>query len=87
MTEPLPHTLHVPEARAYIAQAQDDLARIRGYCSPSVIADIQEHIWECAARFGELAAYLSPPPAPVASQPRRLPRPLNPLYFVRRRTP
>lgn len=51
---------------------------------PTTAADLQERLWEFRARLEELLHTQELPNVPLVTQPKRLPRALNPLYFTHR---
>lgn len=65
-------------------RAQQDLERVKPFLLPVTAADIQERLWEHARRLEEAAAEIESPSSPMVAQPRRLPRPLNPLFFMKK---
>lgn len=73
-----------PEVQTLSARMQEELRTVQEFLSPTTIADIQERLWEHTARLEELFEKQLPPPSPVVAQPRRLPRALNPLFFIRK---
>lgn len=69
------------------AELQARLDRVRPHLIPVTAADIQERLRELRERLHRLARASAPPLPPLLTAPRGLPRPLNPFYFARARTP
>ncbi|TSC64698.1 MAG: hypothetical protein G01um1014106_9 [Parcubacteria group bacterium Gr01-1014_106] len=74
---------HTPDDRFVIAELQHLLASVRHVLRPVTAADIQERIHHQRDRLQHLARRAHAAPTPLLTQPRALPRPLNPLYFAR----
>lgn len=64
-------------------ESQRMLDSVRHLLRPVTAADIQERFHHQAQRLRTLTIRAQPPPPPLLTQPRTLPRPLNPLYFAR----
>lgn len=73
------------DSEAITTHAQHALASVHAFLSPATAAEIQERIWEWRDRLEEISRRIELPPVPIVARPRRLPRPLNPLYFERKR--